>query len=1505
MSSRTSSHFGTSRVRVAGLAAAAIVGLAATGRAVGQTWRPTAGGTFEWNDTANWSGGVPNSTAANVSLSPTSALAAAQEVDAQGQSFGSLTIGDPGGRYGQTLTSSGPLTMGTSGGTSVLAVDGPLTNGVVLQDVAYVEAAVNLNNSNLVVVSNAFPSGTSTSPNFQSVLLGDPLSNVRSLAVEHAYVILAAAATSGPGYTAPTTLSGGYATLNLSFDTGSLPTGTAVTLADATDVLSIIDSAQTVGSLAGSGTVALGTGSLTTTANNTTFSGDLSGTGSFTVAGGRTALTGNSTVAANTYPAFTGSVAVNGSAFVPSTLAVNADVALGATSVPVALNGGALESTATFTLNHTVTLGTTGYLTADAGTTLTAAAPVVGGGTLFKEGTGTLVLANAGNAFQGLILDVGTVQFSADADLGGAGGLVRLGGSLELLANDTATTNRATMLTGGSFAVDGGATLTWNGAVIEALGSDELPNHQVLTDNGSGTLVLTNTANNYSGGTVVNGTVRVSDDRDLGSAGTGVTFGYTSTAGRFPVYTPGTLATTANLTSPRPVTLSPAVLGGGGNLSPAAGTTLTLTGTVAGGSTTGGLAVTGPGTVVLSAANTFAGGVYVSAGGTLQVAGDGNLGAAAGGISLAGGTLAWSGFNVATTTARPVDVAVAGGTVYVSGAYTLAMTGPVTDAGQLTKTGPGTLSLLHANAYAGGTVVAAGTLAAGPLPAGFSSNGPLGTGTVTLAGGTLALAGGVAGTPFQQTIAATGYNQDVVVEQSAVNYGSNNYRAAVTTAFDSTNNSSGNAFFETGYNGTTSTGLPHGNQTFTSASNSAVAFTLQPYVGNNTLLVASGNGTGAVSTVGTLTLTTPGVYSSIQVLTAAANGAASVYATLNFTDGTAAAVPIVVPDWYTSTPYAITANGRVSLADGSIQGPSTYPRLFEIDVPVPPASAARAVSSVTFTDASTNAGGTVGVFALSGTGGSLPQIEGYANPVVVTANSTITVAGTPNVSVGNLTIGGSTLTVTGTAGGQLLFGAAATVTGTATINVAPAFTVYVGAVTGGGGLVKANAGTLNIDSRSVLASLNIQGGTVATDVQGSALVTGSLTFAGTTDAWVGRLDLAVGDLIVRSGNLATVTNQIRQAYDNGANDGNGIQLTASGRGTVLGSALAGQLGITAFDGVPVAAADVVVRATVSGDANLDGVVDGSDYARIDAGFAGHLTGYANGDFNYDGVVDASDYTLIDNAFNTQPRPMAGVAPALAGVSTAEISADLSAVPEPMAAGLYAAVAAGLVCRRGRRRRQPRTSRVASPALGRATAVVGDVPAVMIHRMGSDSSTFTKLLNDARNGVPGAADALFPAVYEALRGLAAKQLAGERVDHTLQPTALVNEAYIKVMGGSAARFNDRAHFFCIATRAMRRILIDHAKARGRAKRAGTVRSDLLDTCDLAVRTPPDEMLCIDDAIGRLEESDAEAASVVRMRFYLGLTLEDVAAAIGVSVATVRRDWAYARAYLYRELSDGPG
>jgi RNA polymerase sigma-70 factor, ECF subfamily len=180
--------------------------------------------------------------------------------------------------------------------------------------------------------------------------------------------------------------------------------------------------------------------------------------------------------------------------------------------------------------------------------------------------------------------------------------------------------------------------------------------------------------------------------------------------------------------------------------------------------------------------------------------------------------------------------------------------------------------------------------------------------------------------------------------------------------------------------------------------------------------------------------------------------------------------------------------------------------------------------------------------------------------------------------------------------------------------------------------------------------------------------------------------------------------------------------------------------------------------------------------------------------------------------------------------------------------------------------------------------------------------FTELLEKAQQGDSHAAGQIFPMVYDELRALARRRMEGERCEHTLQPTALVHEAYVRLVGGKGIHFANRRHFFFAAAQAMRSILIDHARAKSGPKRGGRRRIPLNDVLDLACEDASEEILALDEAISRLEETSPTVGAVVRLRFYGGLSVEETASALGLSPRTVKREWTYARAALFRALQD---
>jgi len=186
------------------------------------------------------------------------------------------------------------------------------------------------------------------------------------------------------------------------------------------------------------------------------------------------------------------------------------------------------------------------------------------------------------------------------------------------------------------------------------------------------------------------------------------------------------------------------------------------------------------------------------------------------------------------------------------------------------------------------------------------------------------------------------------------------------------------------------------------------------------------------------------------------------------------------------------------------------------------------------------------------------------------------------------------------------------------------------------------------------------------------------------------------------------------------------------------------------------------------------------------------------------------------------------------------------------------------------------------------------------------SGVTELLRRWNSGDREAMDRLMPIVYDELRRLAAGYLKGERPGHTLQPTALVHEAYLRLVRQDRVEWQNRAHFFGIAASMMRRVLVDHARRRQAEKRdAGGFRLTLqLGEAFEAARDP--ELLELDQALGRLERLDADQARVVELRFFGGLTVEETAVVLGISTATVKREWRTAKAFLRREMaSDDAG
>jgi RNA polymerase sigma factor (TIGR02999 family) len=179
---------------------------------------------------------------------------------------------------------------------------------------------------------------------------------------------------------------------------------------------------------------------------------------------------------------------------------------------------------------------------------------------------------------------------------------------------------------------------------------------------------------------------------------------------------------------------------------------------------------------------------------------------------------------------------------------------------------------------------------------------------------------------------------------------------------------------------------------------------------------------------------------------------------------------------------------------------------------------------------------------------------------------------------------------------------------------------------------------------------------------------------------------------------------------------------------------------------------------------------------------------------------------------------------------------------------------------------------------------------------------TSLLNQMAEGDQAAAQKLYALLYNELRGIAARYLRRERANHTLEPTALVHEAYLKFSSQRITTWQNRAQFFALASQAMRRILVDYARARARLKRGGEQQKLSLISAPLAFPNPTEELLGVDEALSQLEEFDPQQGRIVELRYFGGLTVEETAKVLAVSSKTVQREWSIAKAWLYGRLKE---
>jgi RNA polymerase sigma factor (TIGR02999 family) len=184
------------------------------------------------------------------------------------------------------------------------------------------------------------------------------------------------------------------------------------------------------------------------------------------------------------------------------------------------------------------------------------------------------------------------------------------------------------------------------------------------------------------------------------------------------------------------------------------------------------------------------------------------------------------------------------------------------------------------------------------------------------------------------------------------------------------------------------------------------------------------------------------------------------------------------------------------------------------------------------------------------------------------------------------------------------------------------------------------------------------------------------------------------------------------------------------------------------------------------------------------------------------------------------------------------------------------------------------------------------------------SDVTRILSSIEQGDPHAAEQLLPLVYDELRRLASAKLAQEKPGQTLQATALVHEAYLRLVDpGQAQHWDSRGHFFAAAAEAMRRVLVEQARRKQTEKHGGHLRRCSLDNFDLADEAPDEVLLALDEALTRLAFEHPEKAELVKLRYFAGLSIEDAAQTQGISLATAKRRWTFARAWLFREITEG--
>ncbi len=488
----------------------------------------------------------------------------------------------------------------------------------------------------------------------------------------------------------------------------------------------------------------------------------------------------------------------------------------------------------------------------------------------------------------------------------------------------------------------------------------------------------------------------------------------------------------------------------------------------------------------------------------------------AGGISVANNNTQTIGVGITLasnqtfTTGSGTGSLVLNGTIGASGqsltfggSGTISVGGRLATGGALIQSGSGT-TIVSGNTTAGTPTsisISSGTFAVNPV----GGVNPIGTAPITLSGGSISFRS------LTNPITITGFNQDVVAEvgaTSATSYGT-------TAAVDG---SPKYVFFQKGFGGTNIGGLPTGGR-FVGLNNATYTYQLASYTANNSLQLTN------ASTTGTLTFATPATYKSISILSDTGSGSSAMAFTLNFSDGTTTSVgATTIPDWFGGTPYAYVANGRITRTGTYDQVSSGNPRLYPTDYTLSATDAAKNLKSISFTGSVFgSADTTLNIYAVSGLQTGVTQ--SYTNAVTVSGNATVDQSGIGNLTLGTLSINGSTLSTTGDTGASLTFGQT-TLTGNATFNTAANTTTKLDITSGANlGITKQGIGTLSLYGANTYTGATIvQAGTLA--LTGTASLASKQIIIGDTSANSG----AILDLSGLSTSLSIGTGQTLSGF---------------------------------------------------------------------------------------------------------------------------------------------------------------------------------------------------------------------------------------------------------------------------------------------------------------------------------------------------------------------------------------